>query len=74
MKVHSPDFLIQYILDQKLAKSTYDKFLNEQMINITDLGIEINQILNKLKETSKEANETNELVAEKLKENEKNEL
>jgi hypothetical protein len=71
MKVHSPDFLIQWLLDKKVAISTYDKFLNEQMINITDLGIEINTILDKLKTTSKESDQTNIFAGEKLKENEK---
>lgn len=74
MKVHSPDFLIQWLLDKKVAKSTYDKFLNEQMINITDLGIEINLILNKLKTTSDEANKTNEIVALKLQKDEKKDI
>lgn len=71
--MNKADFLIQWLLDKKLVKTTYDKFLNEQMINITDLGIEINQILNKLKTDSNEANKTNEIVALKLNENEKNE-
>lgn len=69
---NNPDYLIQWLLDKKLAFSTYDKFLNEQMINISDLGIEINTILDKLKTTSKESEKTNIFAGEKLKENEKN--
>jgi len=74
IKLTNADQLIQYLLNEGLAITRFDKFLNEQMIEISPFGIEINQILNKLKETSKEADKTNLLVAEKLKENEKNEL
>ena len=71
MKPHSPDFLIQWILDHKVAISRFDKFLNEQTIEITDLGVEINTILDKLKTTSKEAEKTNIFAGEKLAESEK---
>ncbi len=62
----SPEQLIQWLLDAKLAKTTYDKFLKEQMLDITPLGIDINTILNKLKETSKESESTNIYAAERL--------
>ena len=62
----SADQLIQWLLDKKLVNSHFDKFLNEQTIDITDLGGDINTILDKLKTTSKEAEETNIFAAEKL--------
>lgn len=74
IKLSSADILIQWLLDKKLVFSRYDKFLNEQMIEITSLGISVNAVLNKLNENSKEAYQTNLSVAEKLKESEKNEL
>jgi len=66
----SADDVIQFLLNTKLAKTRFDKFLNEQMIEITPLGIKINEILDKLKTDSKEAEQTNIQAAEKL-ENEK---
>jgi len=60
------DKMIQWLLDEKLVTTRFDKFLNEQMIEISTFGIEINTILNKLKSSSKEAQETNEQVAEKM--------
>ena len=62
------DELIHWILDNKLANMGFDKFLREQMVEITPLGIDINLILNKLKTTSEESEKTNIFAAEKLKE------
>ncbi len=65
----NPDDLIQWLLDNKLVKTSFDKFLNEQMIDISDFGIEINRILNKLKTESDQSEQTNIYAGEKLKEN-----
>lgn len=35
------DVLIQRLIDNKLVTTRFDKFLNQQMIEITPLGIEI---------------------------------
>jgi len=66
------DQLIQYLLNEGLAITRFDKMLNEQMIEISPLGIEIHQILNKLKTNSDESEKTNILAAEKLNEEERN--
>lgn len=68
----NPDALIQYLLDQGLVITRFDKFLNEQMIEISPFGIEIHTILNKLKTTSEESEKTNILAAEKVNEEERN--
>jgi len=68
-----PNTLIQFLLDNKLAHTHFDKFLQEQMIEITDLGIEINTVLNKLRTTSKESEYTNEFAGMKLVESEQDE-
>ncbi len=68
----SADELIKVLFDSKLARTRYDKFLNEQMIEITPLGIDIHEILNKLKTDSQESERTNILAAEKLDEEERN--
>lgn len=64
------DVLIQRLIDNKLVTTRFDKFLNQQMIEITPLGIEIHSVLNKLKTTSKESEETNQFAGEKLAEEE----
>lgn len=64
------DEIIQWLLDKKLAETSFDKFLNEQMINISEFGIEVNRILNKLKTDSEESERTNIHAGKKLQENE----
>lgn len=64
------DEIIQWLLDKKLAETSFNKFLNEQMIDITYFGIEVNRILNKLKTDSEESERTNIHAGEKLQENE----
>jgi len=66
----NPDEIIQWLLDTKLVKTTWNKFLNEQMIGISDFGIEVNRILNKLRTDSEEAEQTNIEAGKKLQENE----
>ncbi len=70
--MNDPETLIKYLIGQKLMRFRFDKLLNEQMVEITDFGKEINTILNKLCEDSKEAQATNEFSAEQL-EKEENE-
>ena len=65
-----PETLIKYLIGQKLMRFRFDKVLNEQMVDITDFGKEINTILNKLREDSNPAQATNEFAAEKLEEEE----
>lgn len=56
------DTLIHWLLDNKLAKTFVHKESQEQMVEITEFGIEINTILDKLKTTSNEAKQTNEIL------------
>ena len=56
--------LIKWLLEKGLMRTRFDKFLNEQLVEITDLGKEINEILDKLRTDSEEAQATNESVAE----------
>ncbi len=56
---------IQYLLDQKLLETRFDQVLNEQMVEITKLGKEVNEVLNKLLTTSKESEATNIQAAER---------
>lgn len=64
--------MIHFLLDNKMANTRFDKFLNEQTIEITALGIDIHQILNKLKTDSEESERTNIQAAEKLDQEERN--
>lgn len=57
-----PKILIQWMLDNNLAHTFFHKGAQEQMIEITDYGIEINTILDKLKTTSEEAKKTNKIL------------
>ncbi len=68
----SADQLIQFLLDKKLAKTRFDSFLNEQMLEITPLGIDIITILIKLKSDSIESEKSNIEAAEKLDQEERN--
>ena len=56
---------IQYLLDQKLLVTRFDKFLNEQTVEITELGKNVNAVLNKLLTTSKESEAINIQAAER---------
>jgi len=58
----SPDTLIHWLLDNKLAKTFVHKGSQEQLVEITEFGIEINTILDKLKTTSDEAKQTNQIL------------
>lgn len=66
------DQLIQYLLNQGLAITSFDSFLKEQMLEISPFGIEIITVLNKLNENSKESEKTNIFASEKLDEEERN--
>ena len=57
-----PDILIQWMLDNNLAHTFFHKGSQEQMIEITEYGIEINTILDKLKTDSEEAKQTNKIL------------
>ena len=59
-----PATLIQWLLDNKVAKTFVHKGSQEQMVEITEFGIEVNAVLEKLKTTSEEAKQTNEILAE----------
>ncbi len=58
----SPEIIIQWLLDNKLAHTFFHKGAQEQMLEITDYGIEINTILEKLKTTSDESKQTNKIL------------
>ena len=65
-----PNVIIQWLLDNKLAHTFFHKESQEQMIEITPYGIEVNTILEKLKTTSNESKETNQILENAKKENE----
>jgi len=61
----TPEQTIHWLIDHKLMRMSFDKVLNEQTVELTKFGEEINTILSKLQTTSKEAQATNELAAER---------
>ena len=63
--------LLEWLQEQKLIKFKFDKVLNEQMVEITNMGVIVNDLLNQLKGTSEVAKATNEFAAEKYAEIEK---
>lgn len=70
MQIKNPAELIQWLLDNKLVTTSYNQEYQEQMIEISDFGITVNEMLSQLKTTSEAAKKTNDLI--KKKENEKN--
>ena len=68
--MRNPEELIKYLLAEGLMRMRYDTVLDEQMVDITEFGIEVNTVLSKLKQSSKEAEATNQYAADKLEENE----
>ena len=69
MQIKNPAELIQWLLDNKLVTTSYNQEYQEQMIEISDFGITVNEMLSQLKTTSEAAKKTNDLI--KKKENEK---
>ena len=63
--------MLQFIIDKKLASTSFDKYLNEQTVTITKLGIDIITILEKLHQDSIESEKTNIFAAERLANEEK---
>lgn len=69
MSVDNAAALIQYLLDEKLVSTFFNKKYQEQMVEITPKGITVCEMLSQLKTTSEAAKKTNDLM--KKKENEK---
>jgi predicted transcriptional regulator len=69
MSVNNAAALIQYLLDEKLVSTFFNKKYQEQMVEITPKGITVCEMLSQLKTTSEAAKKTNDLM--KKKENEK---
>jgi hypothetical protein len=67
MPVNNAAALIQYLLDQKLVTTFYNKKFEEQMVEITPRGITVCEMLSQLKTTSEAAKKTNKLMKEKEK-------
>ena len=63
--------LLEWLQEQKLIKFKFDKVLNEQMVEITNMGVIVNDLLSQLKSDSITAQKTNEFAAEKYHEIEK---
>jgi hypothetical protein len=53
---------IQWLIDNKLVTTSFNKEYQEQIIEITELGIDVNSVLNELKTTSETAKKTNKLM------------
>jgi len=69
MSVDNAAALIQYLLDEKLVSTFFNKKYQEQMVEITPRGITVCEMLSQLKTTSGAAKKTNKLIEKK--ENEK---
>jgi hypothetical protein len=67
MSVNNAAALIQYLLDQKLVTTFYNKKFEEQMVEITPRGITVCEMLSQLKTTSEASKKTNKLMKEKEK-------
>ena len=65
MQIKNPAELIQWLLDNKLVTTSYNQEYQEQMIEISDFGITVNEMLSQLKTTSEAAKKTNELIKKK---------
>ena len=68
MQIKNPVELIQWLLDNKLVTTSFNQEYQEQMIEITDFGITVNEMLMQLKTTSEAAKKTNKLIEDKNKE------
>jgi len=53
---------LQWLIDTKLVTTSFNKEYQEQIIEITELGIDVNSILNELKTNSKTAEKTNKFM------------
>lgn len=62
MQIKNPAELIQWLLDNKLVTTSFNQKFQEQMIEISDFGITVNEMLMQLKTTSEAAKKTNELI------------
>lgn len=62
MSIDETKKLIQWLIDEKLVITYFNKKYQEQIIEITDFGITVNEILNKLKIDSEAAKKTNEFM------------
>jgi hypothetical protein len=67
MSVNNAAALIQYLLDEKLVTTFYNKKFEEQMVEITPRGITVCEMLSQLKTTSEASKKTNKLMKEKEK-------
>jgi len=53
---------LQWLIDNKLVTTSFNKEYQEQIIEITEFGIDVNSILNELKTTSETAKKTNKFM------------
>jgi hypothetical protein len=53
---------VQWLIDNKLVTTSFNKEYQEQIIEITELGIDVNSVLNELKTNSKTAERTNKFM------------
>ena len=55
---------VQWLIDNKLVTTSFNKEYQEQIIEITEFGIDVNSILNQLKIDSETAKKTNKFMKE----------
>ena len=53
---------VQWLIDNKLVTTSFNKEYQEQIIEITEFGIDVNSVLNELKTTSETAKRTNKFI------------
>ena len=64
MNIKDPKVVLQWLLDNELVTTRFFKKYQEQIIEITEFGITINELMNKLKEGSKADKETVKFMKE----------
>jgi len=64
MNIKDPKIVLQWLLDNELVTTRFFKKYQEQIIEITEFGITINELMNKLKEGSKADKETEKFMKE----------
>jgi hypothetical protein len=64
MNIKDPKIVLQWLLDNKLVTTRFNNHYQEQIIEITEFGITINELMNKLREGSKATKETEKFMKE----------
>lgn len=67
MKFQSPEQLLQWMIDSNIVTTRFSSKYQEQIIEITEDGILMNEMLNKLREGSKACMETEKIMKQKEK-------